>query len=107
MRRLGRACCRRTSRAEGAPAGQLVFLGWHDLLTVKKSIAIRDSIEAGRLRAAGAILMGSTVAGLTANEFGDSDRQPLNPSDTGRATGDSSNAGGMRQPPQPSAIVAR
>ena len=65
-------------------------LGWHDLLTVKKSIAVRDFIEAERLRAAGAILMGSTVAGLTALEFGDSDRQPLNPWDTGRATGDSS-----------------
>jgi Asp-tRNA(Asn)/Glu-tRNA(Gln) amidotransferase A subunit family amidase len=65
-------------------------LAWHDLLTAKKSIAPRDAIEAERVRAAGAIVVGTTVAGLTALEFGDSDRQPLNPWSTGHVTGDSS-----------------
>jgi aspartyl-tRNA(Asn)/glutamyl-tRNA(Gln) amidotransferase subunit A len=65
-------------------------LTWHDLLTAQKSIAPRDAVEVERLRAAGAVIVGSTVAGLTALEFGDSERQPLNPWNTDHITGDSS-----------------
>ncbi len=65
-------------------------LHWHDLKTNQTSIPSRDGIEAERLRKAGAVLMGTTVAGLTAAEFGASDRQPLNAWDRGRICGDSS-----------------
>jgi Asp-tRNA(Asn)/Glu-tRNA(Gln) amidotransferase A subunit family amidase len=65
-------------------------LQWHDLKTYDRSIAKRDGAEAERLRRAGAIIVGVTVAGLTATEFGASDRQPLNAWNRNRICGDSS-----------------
>jgi aspartyl-tRNA(Asn)/glutamyl-tRNA(Gln) amidotransferase subunit A len=62
----------------------------HDLLTSDRSPAPRDAVEVERVRAAGAVVVGSTVAGVTALEFGDSDRQPSNPWDARRVPGDSS-----------------
>lgn len=60
---------------------------WHNLTTGEKSVAVRDSIEVERLRAAGAIIIGSLVAGggdLSLVE------NPLNPWDTERVAGISS-----------------
>ena len=63
---------------------------WHDLRTGQRTISTHDCIEVQRLRAAGAIVLGSTVAGLTPLEFGASHDQPLNPWDLRRVPGDSS-----------------
>lgn len=65
-------------------------LHWHDLKTNQTSISQRDGAEAERLRKAGAIVMGVNVAGVTAIEFGASDRQPLNAWSRDRICGDSS-----------------
>jgi aspartyl-tRNA(Asn)/glutamyl-tRNA(Gln) amidotransferase subunit A len=63
---------------------------WHDLRTGQRTVSAHDCIEVQRLRAAGAIVLGSTVAGLTPLEFGASHDQPLNPWDLRRVPGDSS-----------------
>ena len=70
-------------------------LSWRDLSlpndgVPRDIVAPRDSLEPERLRAAGAVIMGPTVAGLVAREFGNSDRMPLNPWNTERVCGDSS-----------------
>jgi aspartyl-tRNA(Asn)/glutamyl-tRNA(Gln) amidotransferase subunit A len=65
-------------------------LSWWNMRTSGHETAPRDSIETERLRAAGAVIVGPTVAGLVAREFGASDRMPLNPWDTERVCGDSS-----------------
>lgn len=70
-------------------------LSWRDLSLPNEGvprdlIAPRDALETERMRAAGAVLIGPTVAGLVVREFGDSDRMPLNPWDTDRVCGDSS-----------------
>jgi aspartyl-tRNA(Asn)/glutamyl-tRNA(Gln) amidotransferase subunit A len=63
---------------------------WWDMRVPGHTTAERDSVEIERLRKAGAVIVGPTVAGLVAREFGDSDRMPLNPWDTSRVCGDSS-----------------
>ena len=70
-------------------------LSWRDMSlphdgVPNNRVAPRDSLEAERMRAAGAVIVGPTVAGLVAREFGGSDRMPLNPWNTTRVCGDSS-----------------
>jgi aspartyl-tRNA(Asn)/glutamyl-tRNA(Gln) amidotransferase subunit A len=63
---------------------------WMELATRAHRVAPWDALETERIRAAGAVVVGPTVAGAVAQEFGDSDRMPLNPWDTERVCGDSS-----------------
>lgn len=65
-------------------------LAWQDQNLGKPSVAQRDGVEAERLRGAGAVIIGTTVSGLTAQEFGASESQPHNPWDQSRVCGDSS-----------------
>jgi len=79
----------------GVPLGLKEFLpikgmSWMDLSVRKHREAPWDGLETERVRAAGAVVIGPTVAGAVAQEFGDSDRMPLNPWDTARVCGDSS-----------------
>ena len=79
----------------GVPLGLKEFLPikgmtWRDLANRTDRIAPWDALETERVRAAGAVVVGPTVAGAVAQEFGDSDRMPLNPWDTSRVCGDSS-----------------
>lgn len=79
----------------GVPLGLKEFLPikgmtWRDLANKTDRTAPWDALETERVRAAGAVVVGPTVAGAVAQEFGESDRMPLNPWDTGRVCGDSS-----------------
>jgi aspartyl-tRNA(Asn)/glutamyl-tRNA(Gln) amidotransferase subunit A len=79
----------------GIPLGLKEFLpikgmSWLDLSVRQHREAPWDGLETERMRAAGAVVVGPTVAGAVAQEFGDSDRMPLNPWDTARVCGDSS-----------------
>ncbi len=79
----------------GVPLGLKEFLpikgmSWMDLAIRTHAVAPWDGLETERMRAAGAVVVGPTVAGAVAQEFGDSDRMPLNPWDTARVCGDSS-----------------
>ncbi len=87
----------------GAPLGALhgVPVAVKELIAVRnmpywepflgeRVTAERDSLEVARLRAAGAVIFGVTIGGLTAYEFGASDQQPQNPWDRSRICGDSS-----------------
>lgn len=79
----------------GVPVALKEFLAakdlvWQDLNLGKPSVAPRDGVEAERLRKAGAVIVGTTVSGLTAQEFGASQSQPHNPWDDDRVCGDSS-----------------
>ncbi|HLZ83049.1 MAG TPA: amidase [Caulobacteraceae bacterium] len=79
----------------GVPLGLKEFLpikdmSWRDLASRTHRTAPWDAIETERVRAAGAVVVGPTVAGAVAQEFGESDLMPLNPWDTARVCGDSS-----------------
>ena len=79
----------------GVPLGLKEFLpikgmSWRDLASRTHRPAPWDALETERVRAAGAVVVGPTVAGAVAAEFGDSDLMPLNPWDTARVCGDSS-----------------
>ena len=73
----------------GIPLGLKEFLpikgmSWLELATRTHRVAPWDALETERVRAAGAVVVGPTVAGAVAQEFGDTDRMPLNPWDTER-----------------------
>jgi aspartyl-tRNA(Asn)/glutamyl-tRNA(Gln) amidotransferase subunit A len=79
----------------GVPLGLKEFLPikgmtWRDLANQTHRTAPWDALETERVRGAGAVVVGPTVAGAVAQEFGASDRMPLNPWDTERVCGDSS-----------------
>ena len=79
----------------GIPLGLKEFLpikgmSWRNMALRADVTAPWDALEVERVRAAGAVVVGPTVAGLVVQEFGDSDRMPLNPWDTDRVCGDSS-----------------
>ena len=70
---------------------QVKGLTWHNLTTYEKTIATRDSIEAERIRAAGAIILGSLRAQSGPIDPATEPRNPWNPE---HVPGGSSTGGG-------------
>jgi aspartyl-tRNA(Asn)/glutamyl-tRNA(Gln) amidotransferase subunit A len=94
----------------GAPLGPLaaIPIAVKELIAVEgmpfwdpflgeRVVAERDALEVERLRAAGAVIVGVTIGGLSAYEFGSSDQQPQNPWDRLRVCGDSSSGSACAQ----------